>query len=288
MRKLPTLALCALAMVATHTRSAAVDAAPDGTKAQCIASYEQGQTLRHDGKLAEARKQLLLCMRDVCPPLFRKDCDQWLKEVEQTMPSIVVVAKGAKGEDLSDVTVSIDGEVVAQQLDGKDLQVDPGNHVIRFEHGELPPIEQSVLIRIGEKHRALTVRFKSGGATGESEEGAAAGKGTPVPASVWVLGGIGVVALGSFAYFGTQGRSDVDGLQSCKPYCEQSDVDSARTKLMVADVSLGIGVVSLGIAAYKLFTRTNAAAKESSSAGPRVHVAPMVGGGAFAGVTSSF
>ena len=53
-------------------------------KAQCISAYEQGQQLKQESKLSQARKQLLVCARDVCPDMLRNDCEQWLKEVEQT------------------------------------------------------------------------------------------------------------------------------------------------------------------------------------------------------------
>jgi hypothetical protein len=69
---------------------------------------------------------------------------------------------------------------------------------------------------------------------------------------VWVLAGVGVVALGSFGYFGISGHaraSDLkDGCGQTKT-CDPADVDSARSKYLVADVSLGIGVVALGAAA---------------------------------------
>lgn len=280
MRKLlPPLVIAALA--APH----AADAAPaDKNKAQCIAAYEQGQKLKHDGKLKDSRKQFLVCMQDTCPALFRKDCDQWLNEVDQTMPSVVFIAKGPKGEDITDVAVSIDGEKVADALDGKAIQLDPGNHVIRYEHGDLPAIEQSVLIRVGEKNRALTAKFAKAGSSGEPEVPAQQSR--PVPAMTWVLGGLGVVALGSFGYFGLAGKSDANKLQDCKPYCAEEDVDAARKKLIIADVSLGIGVLSLGAATYLFFSRPAAKTEEPATAF-RLQLAPLPGGG-FAGISSRF
>jgi len=280
MRKLlPTLVIAAF--VAPH----AAEAAPaDKNKAQCIAAYEQGQKLKHDGKLKDARKQFLVCMQDTCPALFRKDCDQWLNEVDQTMPSVVFAAKGPKKEDLAEVTVYIDGEKVLDALDGKAIQLDPGNHIIKYEHGDLPPIEQSVLIRVGEKNRALTASFAKPKGDGEAPD--QPGGSRPVPAMTWVLGGLGLVALGSFSYFGLTGKSDADKLQDCKPYCAEADVDSARQKLLIADVSLGVGLVSLGAATYLFLTRPSAS-EEAPTTGFRWQLAPLPGGG-FAGVSTRF
>jgi len=67
--------------------------------------------------------------------------------------------------------------------------------------------------------------------------------------------GLGVVALGSFAFFGLSGKGEVADLQGCKGHCAQDDVDKARTKLVIADISLGVGIVALGVATYMFVTR---------------------------------
>ncbi|MFI5297541.1 MAG: hypothetical protein ACHREM_05530, partial [Polyangiales bacterium] len=69
------------------------------------------------------------------------------------------------------------------------------------------------------------------------------------PTIAYVLGGVGLVALGSFTYFGLSGRSDVSSLRaSCGLYCSDSDVSAAHRKLYVADASLlDLGEHRLGI-----------------------------------------
>jgi hypothetical protein len=50
---------------------------------------------------------------------------------------------------------------------------------------------------------------------------------------------------------GLSGQSDVSNLRStCAPNCQESQVDGARAQLIGADVSLGVGVVSLGVALW--------------------------------------
>lgn len=255
-------------------------------KAQCIAAYEQGQKLKQESKLSEARKQLLVCIRDVCPDALSHECEQWLKEVDGAMPSVVFAAKGPKGTDVTDVRVTVDGKVVTEKLDGKAIPMDPGDHTFKFEYGDAPPIEQSVLVREGEKLRAINVNFGGGG----SDPGPGTPKPEPgavhsTPAMAYVLGGLGIVALGSFTYFGLTGKSKADDLQSCKPYCDKSEVDATRTKLIVADVSLGVGLVSLGIATYLFLSKPDAA--PTTSTGLQLNIGPTAGG-AFAGVSSHF
>lgn len=252
-------------------------------KAQCISAYEQGQKLKQEAQLSDARKQLLVCTREVCPDMLRHDCEQWLKEVDQRMPSVVLAAKDGKGADVTDVRVVIDGKEASERLDGKAIQIDPGDHVFVFEHAGQKAVERKVLIREGEKHRVVSVTF--GASSKDPGEDHPVEPSRPIPALTWVFGGLGLVALGSFAYFGATGKSEADEYQSCKPYCNESDVNATKTKLIVADVSLGVGIVSLGVATYLLVTRPKA--QPASSAGMRFGVAPTPGG-VFAGVSSAF
>ena len=73
----------------------------------------------------------------------------------------------------------------------------------------------------------------------------------------YALAGVGAVALGSFAFFAVTGKSDENDLRDrCSPNCPESDVDSVRTKYLVADISLGVGIASLGAATF-LFVTSN-------------------------------
>ncbi|AKV02346.1 hypothetical protein AKJ09_09009 [Labilithrix luteola] len=225
----------------------------------CASAADQAQQLRDEGKYRRAREQMLICARDVCPAPIKRDCLEWLSSLEQVAPTIVISAKDGTG-DVTDVKVSMDGTSITERLDGKPFPVDLGEHTFKFEY-QGKTKEEKVLIGAGQKVRTIGVQFgnpNAGTTGGDSSGGATAGgeqkSGSLVPALV--VGGIGVLALGSWAYFGLSGTSDVDHLEStCKPNCKQSDVDSARSKLIIADVSLGVGVVALGVATYMILTR---------------------------------
>jgi hypothetical protein len=65
--------------------------------------------------------------------------------------------------------------------------------------------------------------------------------------------GVGGAALASFALFGAAGRTQqTNHLDPCAPSCPHAEVQSVRTKYLVADVSLGVSVIALGAAAYFL------------------------------------
>jgi hypothetical protein len=281
----------ALASLAILPRAARADEVT-----ACVKASEQAQSLRDEGKYKKAREQLLVCTRDVCPAIVKKDCVQWLTEVDASMPSVVVTARDAKGQDLVDVKVTVDGATLTEKLDGKPMPLDPGEHTIRYETAGAPPVEEKLVMHAGEKNRSLMVKLGTGNATTPDQSsnppptgdtGKEGGGGGGPPIAAFVLGGIGVVAIGSFAFFGISGKSDVSDLKNtCAPNCEQSKVDSARTKLILADVSLGVGVVALGVATY-LFLTSKSSASASTTGITHVNVTPVAGGG-VAGLGGTF
>ncbi len=100
----------------------------------------------------------------------------------------------------------------------------------------------------------------------------------PTPAGAYVLGGLGVAGFGVFTAFGLMGlsaKSELDA-RACKPACPGADVDDARKKFLVADVGLGVGVVSLALAAAVFLGRGEVPVAEPQIA---LDVAPARGGG---------
>ncbi|WP_437972047.1 hypothetical protein WMF04_23395 [Sorangium sp. So ce260] len=126
-------------------------------KRACAAAYERAQGLRRDGKLLAAREALIACSQPTCPAAAVADCGPWLAEVEQSLPTVVIAARDARGRERLDVRVLVDGRLLASALDGKALPVDPGPRTFRYEPASGPAVEERVLIREGEKNRALTV-----------------------------------------------------------------------------------------------------------------------------------
>lgn len=259
--------LSVAALLCSRNASPADANTPD--KDVCIHSAEDGQHLRSTRKLVEARERLIACARDVCPALVRKDCAQWLSEVEVTVPTVVFGAKNGRGEDVIDVRVTVDGSPVTDRLDGSAIPVDPGPHSFRFEGSGYAPVEQQATIREGEKSRLLTVVFPN----------APSG---PIPTGFWIFGGVGVLGGAGFAVLAALGEHDISNLRStCAPSCAASSVDSARTKIIVANVSLGVGIAAVAVAAGFLIWRSPEGKTAAFS------VAPTVGGGT-ASLSASF
>jgi hypothetical protein len=227
----------------------------------CVAAAEQAQQLRSAHQLNRAREELLKCAQATCPGVVRTDCTQWLAEVDAALPSVVIKAYDTSGKDIIAVRVLVDGVKLADRLSGLALPIDPGIHAFRYESAGMVPLEERVVVGEGEQRRTLTVRLTPvspavrpdvAGALAPS----AARPTETKPVLAYVLAGAGLVALGSFVYFGLTGRADAsrlaDGCGATKT-CTEAQVDPVRTKLLVADVSLGFGLVSLGVATWLFF-----------------------------------
>lgn len=284
----------ALAMPASAQQSAP-------SKKECAAAYEETQALRKEGRLGDAQRRALVCTQVACPDVVKQDCTRWLGEIETNQPTVVFEAFDAGGAETAAVEVSVDGVLLKDRLDGKSVSVDPGERLFRYRLTDRSgtAMETKVVVREGEKNRKLTVRFAApsasadGGDGGGAADGDAADAGSGgVPTLAWVLGGVGVVGIGAFATFGILALGEKSDREApvaeggCAPNCSDEDVSSVRTKLVLADVSLGVGVAALGVATYLFLASRSEAAPPSQSA-LRVQGGATRGGG-WAALGGSF
>jgi hypothetical protein len=201
-------------LFAQGARSAHAQAAPVETKRTCAAAAETAQRLRARGLLLDARGQLRTCSRDECPAAVRADCQEWLAEIERSLP--------------------------AAQQDGGPARVEP-------------PSPASAPTPAPATAPAPAPATAAPLAPSPAPSGA-----SPGPLA-WISAGVSLVALGSFAYFAATGTSDLSRLRDeCAGHCAQSDVDAAWSKLVTADISLAVGVVSGGLAGWLFFQASRA------------------------------
>lgn len=256
------------------------------TKKECAAAYEETQALQRDGKLQEARAKALFCSQDACPAVVRNDCSKWLGEIETSLPTVVFSAIDAGGQETAAASVTMDGEPLVPRTDGKAVAVDPGEHRFRFELAGAAPIERTLVLREGEKLRRIEVSFAAAKAAPEKEKPKPAEPGAGAPVLPIVLGGIGVAAIGVGATFGALGLSEKGDLEkTCAPGCTGDRVDSVRTKLLVADITVAAGLAALGTATI-LYLVTRPSRPE---AGQRLGIGAVASGnGGFATLRFSF
>jgi hypothetical protein len=242
---------------------------------ECVAAFDRAQTLRAQGQLRAARASFVVCAGDGCPAPLRKDCAQGLAGIDTDLPTVVLGARDAAGHDVVPTAVYVDDQPV-DAADGRAIAYDPGQHVIRFEHPPDAPVTEHVVLRVGEHNREILATFATA-------QPAAAPTPTPAPSpspeapappppekhstrpTGWIVGlsGVGVLGLGSFAYFAATGYSakqQLLGAGGCAPTCSDAQVNGVRYRYIAADASLGVAVIALGIAAYLLFSSSPDAA----------------------------
>jgi hypothetical protein len=239
-------------------------------KAACAAAAEAGQRLRNRGQLVAAREQLIVCASPECPQVVSQDCTGWLGEVQRSLATFAVRAHDASGAPLHEVTVSLDGTVLPETAPTAPIEVDPGTHVVSCAHAGFAPSERPVLLAEGERGLAIDCELVAlGPAAGNGPPVATDARPAPVPPSslaavpapiatprtsvpwvVWPLAVLGAAGAAGFVGFGIAGRNEENAL-TCGPYCT-TEVDPAKTKFALADISLVVGAVALGGAALVL------------------------------------
>jgi hypothetical protein len=239
--------------------SARVASAQD-PKYECIAESMDAQTLRRAGKLLDARAKSLACAREACPDIVRSHCAHWLTEIVDEIPSLVVRAQTPDGQDILEATLTIDG--VPGKLDGRPVDVDPGEHVVAVEAAGRHRKQARVLLAAGERARVVTLVLAELSPAVETapiprRQSEAAPRDAvaarPVPVGVWVLGGVSATAFGAAAFFAIQAQHQYDLVTApapagCSPHCTPQQTATGRGYTLATYASLGVGVVAGGAA----------------------------------------
>jgi hypothetical protein len=265
-RHYATLALLACLLLGTGTAARAQD------KEQCVQAYEEAQSLRLERKFIEAKERLMMCTNARCPTVISTDCWRWLGEVEGATPAFTVAAETQDGGDVLEATVTLDGQELGDDWNGRAVPVNPGPHTLRAEAAGFHPTEQTVVAREGERARLVKLVLKPiAAAAPVGSEAPATGAAVSAPLEVepqgrrltwpvYTLGGVAVAAGGVGAYLGysaTQEAKDLD--KECAPNCHKSDVDAARTKLIVANALFGVaGAAAVGALVTYLVSKPDA------------------------------
>ena len=247
---------------------------------ECISASEDGQLLKVKGQLKAAREKLAQCSDKACPGAIRKDCEAALEELDKATPTIVFAAKDAKGRDLTAVTVSVDGDKLLEELDGKAIAIDPGKHDVRFEAEGLPPHQEKLVVREGEKARVVLVTIAEKPKPRPKQAEVKPGGHGPSTAT-WVVGGIGAAALagaGVIGFVALQKRSSLYDRCGKAGTCSKDDVDSVYRLYDISYVTAGIGGALLATGAVLYFTSS-----EPAAPGRGVSLAPTWGGAVVSG-----
>ena len=251
----------------------------------CSAAYERTQTEKLAGHYLAASAAALECSQLQCNSAIVQECVRFYGTLETETPSLVFSAKKEEGGELIDVRVEMDGKPAAERITGQPFKLDPGPHEFVFIHKQRGRLTLNETARVGDKARVIEMSFPDPNAKAAAAAERAK-KAKAVPVMSWVLGGVGVIGLGAFAYFHFSGVSDYNNYNSetgCSPRCNPDDVDSVRRKFTLSYVSVGVGAAALvgAGAVYLLRPKGDAGPTVQASVTPRTD-------GAFAGLKATF
>jgi hypothetical protein len=119
--------------------------------------------------------------------------------------------------------------------------------------------------------------------TAESAEKTPHGRGI----APYLIGGAGLLGVGTWGVLTFWGRKDNDALAACAPACSQSSVDHVRNLYLAADVALGVGAAGLATSLVLFMASPSSKEKPPAQATYRFDVQPTRAGG-FATVSGTF
>jgi hypothetical protein len=268
MNRLRSITPFALAFAAS-IGSATPARAANPTTAECLSAADKSIALRTGHKLLAARTQLLICAAASCPGDVRKECIKRVDQVNASIPTVVFEAKDESGNDLTAVTVKMDGEVLTERLDGTAIPLDPGAHTFVIDAIGQPTVTKQLVIREGQKDRReeFQVRTLTPPPSREPLATAPAPSSTPPPAApaatarestgsgaqksyALVALGVGVVGVGVGTIFGLQSMSKHNqASDECPAACaDQAGVehwDQARASGNVSTIGFVVGAAGL-------------------------------------------
>jgi hypothetical protein len=314
-------AVLAAAALGLGVVPAAAQSKPATSRGSCNATQKQLEEAERQGHLREAQGLALSCSAAACGSWTSQRCRARAQALAADIPSVVPIALDEAGAPIADVELRIDGAPAASPINGRALELDPGVHELSFSAPGREAHAEKVVVVQGVRNRQLSIVLRAT-STGEAPvappaaavnssavsssavNSSAVNSSEPAPpapvaphseaapsgakTSAWpyVVGGVGLASLGVSVAFLTWGHHDSELLDQCSPNCSQDSADHVKQMYIAADISLGVGVVALGVATW-LYLSEPPGAAPADHAQLQFDVQPLRGG-AFATVEQTF
>jgi hypothetical protein len=252
----------------------AVSSSAQSTAVACADAFERAQAEQTAGRFLAARADAAACASESCPDAIRAECVNLVASIADAVPSLVVVGQDAHGNDYVTARVLVDGAVVSEKLDGKPVDLDPGEHVIRVEPTTGEPLERRVVLVQGDKQRRIEIQFaEASTVAAERHQGDSAeptgGSGMTVGL---VVGGLGIAFFGVGAGLGVFGLvKNGDAHDLCDgdvKQCPEKNAAEARDDVQSARIFGGIGIGSLVLGTAGIVSGIVLLAQASDTAPP--------------------
>lgn len=211
---------------------------------QCRETLGASRAAEHRGRLLQARHGFDRCAVPACPSKVRTECIRSRQSLSREIPAVRVQARDPRGHETRAVRVYADGLQIAEVLSARALEFDPGSYSLRFEHDGAAPVDQTFQLDRGDAPR-VHIEFEAAPQFGASQEvllrtrsqrdaDMRAGRGRrPSPqgdGTRWTWTPLAPAATRE---------------ASCAQNCSVEELDSLRSKLRAADLSLGVGIAGV-------------------------------------------
>jgi hypothetical protein len=148
-----------VSMAALWAQPSASAPPPPKANGPCANGVKEARRQVEAGHLRQARQAFTECAKSTCGALSQQ-CRAGLQRLESDIPSVVVVVTDGSGITRGDVRVSMDGELLTSQIDGRGVDVDPGMHEFSFSTDQGDAHSEKILILQGQRNRVISVTLK--------------------------------------------------------------------------------------------------------------------------------
>jgi hypothetical protein len=202
--------------------------------------------------------------------------------------TVSFAVRNENGEDLHHARVTMDGQLLSDALQGWAVNIPPGEHVFEFAAAGYVSQDHPVTIHAGMVAELVTValrpveladvtapvvmerpRYSDRVFTGDSSSQT---KSDPWMVT-YVAGGTAILALGIGTALGVSAANRISSLRAtCAPNCSSDQVSSISSEMTVADISIGVGIVSGAVAVVWALTHPREPGHENKpSVGVTIH-----------------
>jgi hypothetical protein len=235
-------------LIGLQAMPGAVQAQPADAVEVCASTAEDAMDARAAGRHAYALQRFEACANDACPRVVREDCRAALAELGRSAPRLSFRVRDAAGQEVTPTEIHVGGRRLGATDRQRGVVLDAGTHRVVVRAGRAVA-ERSVVVGVSDAPRTVEIALPR---APEKPPDQAPASGAIDRTPAFVVGGVAVAALGAAAILGISSYSDYRDLEGCRPSCDANEVTSARTRGVVADVALGIGIGGLAAAVVLL------------------------------------
>ena len=209
-----------------------------------------------------------------------------IEEVEAKIPKLII-ERGAGAEAAS---VTLDNVALGDSSIGKEVPVNPGSHTINYKLSDGRSDKRVVHLKEGDTKKIMLTASAEVDDTSTGPDDATPDKGTKEGGTrilPWVaigVGGASLLASGTFYLMrkSTINDHDAECVDNVCPRSLEDTGDKGKTYGTLGNITLGIGVLGLGVGTIMLLTDDSGAATAGAETAkqmpPEPRVTVMVGG----------